>query len=676
MNPKLSKGIGFLLSAALLLAVLLPAAGGTGFAFGRNAGTPLPDGEYRTWKQKDSRWCDVVIGIDPWKDANGVRHTYETVGHAGCLITSMAILAKAHGLSLADGTPITPGTLAEALYDGGSMQYLTKGGAIKSHDGFGELIPGVSYVGRVYSPSASTIKEYLNDPDHTYFLIAGVKSGGHYVAIDYAEGKTVYICDPGFDETLLFSYSCSFMHVYEVDENMIGPSDLPLPGDVWEVVSDSALRIRTGPGLDFDVKGYYQPGALISVTDQTEADGYLWGKTVEGWTALRSLNGSDVFCVLKEERRHTVTLYANDGGDGVFLSFEKTEGASASLPADIPEREGYRFLGWAADPDAISAEYAAGGTLSDDGVTDLYAVWMSLDGIFGFGVDVSSHQKEIDWETAAASGVSFAIIRAGTSKGEDDYFQQNYENAKAAGVLVGSYFYSYAVTEAELREDLEKFAELLSGKEWDYPVYLDLESSAQKALGQDVLTGFASLAVSYLDEKGYYAGVYSSESWFRSLIRTEDVGGIDRVWMAKWMESRTLTQNLSGSCALYQYSDQGYIDGIPKRVDLDVSYRDFHSLIRSLGKNGFSADPEPPPVTIPSSVQLKTLNGTDYYVGGRSGETVSEWLDALDLPGASLFEKDGTEANPNGLYRTGLELRLDGSRVGVTVLWGDMNGDG
>ncbi|MBP5231315.1 MAG: hypothetical protein ILO68_06250, partial [Clostridia bacterium] len=60
----------------------------------------------------------------------------------------------------------------------------------------------------------------------------------------------------------------------------------------------------------------------------------------------------------------------------------------------------------------------------------------------------------------------------------------------------------------------------------------------------------------------------------------------------------------------------------------------------------------------------------------RSGETVSEWLDALDLPGASLFEEDGTEANPEDRYRTGLELRLDGSRIGVTVLWGDMNGDG
>lgn len=670
--------LSVLVPVLILHAMLLPFSGLTAAAYGHEANAPLPAGEYKNWKQQDPRWSEIVIGVDPWRDSDGVRHTYETVGHAGCLITSMAILARGHGLLLNGESLITPGTLAEALYDNGSETYLKSGGACRYQTAFEALIPGVSYLETIYSPSAKDIASYLNNTDHTYLLIAGVNSGAHYVAIDYVDenGKRVYVCDPGRDNDLLFYYSASFMFVFTVEESKISIPDPPFEGTRWTVVTETVLRIRSGPGLSFGIVGSYRPGTEILVSETQSADGYLWGKTAEGWAALRT-EGADpetVFCEQIEElHTHAVRLHANDGTDAV-TELTKTETIPLQLPDTGPEREGFLFLGWAVRPDAESAGYVPGDTVEKDDLTDLYAVWMNREDLFGFGVDVSSHQKEIDWETVAGTGLSFAVIRAGTSKGDDTFFEQNYTGAKAAGILTGCYFYSYALTMEELNADLDNFIRLLSGKTWDLPVYLDIESSDQKELGPDVLNGFVKAAMKKLDESGYYAGVYSSESWFNKLISADSCGGPDHVWMAKWMDSRTLSQNLSTVCGLYQYSDQGFIDGIPKRVDLDVCYRDYPALIRALGKNGFpsvSNTPDDPP-----SATVQLFEEADLIVGGFPGMRIKDWVASLPEPdGVAVFSTDGTPMAADDIIRTGLSVRI-GEDDRLMVLPGDLNGDG
>lgn len=664
------------LLAVLLLSAALLSSGMPSAAFGRSAETPLPSGVYTSWKQLDPRWCDVVIGVDPWTDSSGVRHRYETVGHAGCLISSLAILAKAYGLSLADGTGVTPGTLAEALYDNGSCTYLTEGGAFRYSHAFEALVPGLSFVSKLsFSSAAKTVAEYLNDPDHHYVIIAGVKSNRHFVAVDHvsSDGKTVYICDPGYDCTTLSSYTCSSLILFEIDGDRIRePSDTE-EGDPWKVITETKLRIRTGPGLDFSVKGNYLPGSLLSVTDTAESDGYLWGRTVDGWTALRSTDGTEIYAVRLEDSQHPVYLHENTGSGRITVLL-KAEGDPLTLPETAPVYEGLRFLGWATDPGAVSSDYALAGTLEEDGITDLYAVWMESSALFGFGVDVSSHQKEIDWKTAAESGVTFAIIRAGTSKGTDTCFERNYAGAKEAGVLVGCYFYCYAQTEKELKSDLKAFKALLDGKQWDLPVYVDIESKAQSSLGIDVLSGFVSTAMAYLDENGYYGGVYSSEEWFRTLIRPESAGGIDHIWMARWTESGTLSQNVSGMCSLYQYSDQGHIDGIPARVDLDVLYKDFTEEIRNSGKNGFPKPEDPGPEPDPPAGEI--VQEENYFIGGHPGMTVDEWISCFPASSdIALVGEDGEPLPGDALLKTGLTVRY-GDTEGLTVLPGDLNGDG
>lgn len=102
-----------------------------------------------------------------------------------------------------------------------------------------------------------------------------------------------------------------------------------------------------------------------------------------------------------------------------------------------------------------------------------------------FGIDVSEHQGVIDWAAVAADGVEFAMIRCGwrgygstAGLNEDKYFRANIEGALAAGLDVGVYFFSQALTEAEAREEAAYTLELIAGYELTFPVVFDWEQVA------------------------------------------------------------------------------------------------------------------------------------------------------------------------------------------------------
>ena len=102
-----------------------------------------------------------------------------------------------------------------------------------------------------------------------------------------------------------------------------------------------------------------------------------------------------------------------------------------------------------------------------------------------FGIDVSEHQGIIDWAAVAADGVEFAMIRCGwrgygstAGLNEDKYFRANIEGALAAGLDVGVYFFSQALTEAEAREEAAYTLELIAGYDLTFPVVFDWEQVA------------------------------------------------------------------------------------------------------------------------------------------------------------------------------------------------------
>lgn len=661
-----------LLLSALLCLVAMPI---TVSAYAHSDTVPLPEGGYKSWKQFDSRWSDIVLGVDPWTDAGGVYHEYETMGHAGCLISSMAILARAYGLTLADGTALDPGTLGIAMYDGGSLKYLNEAGAAKYGTAFGELIPGVDfYQYQLPANPVSAISKLLSDTEKEYAVIIGVNGNSHYVAADYVLGGEVYICDPGSTvKKRLSDYTFTCLLIFEIDEAYVD-SGFVIPGaPVWDVVEPDGIRIRNGAGLNYDRVGVYTYGTQIEVSETAEADGYLWGKTVLGWCALRKLDLSEIYCVCETPAQYSVTYHMN-GGIGGPKPQIKVQGEPLTLASEIPVKEGYQFLGWSEDPSAVSATYVADGVYKKDAALVLHAVWMAEGTVVANGIDVSAYQGNVDWATVAASGIEFVILRAGTSGGKDEKFEENYRGAKAAGLHIGSYFFSYALTPEEMEADAALFREWLAGKEFDMPVFLDVETEEQKRLPEGELTALAVSFLSELESAGYYCGVYSSEIWYDLYLDGSQLGGREHLWVAKWTASGTPSQNMSEHFAMYQYSESGIVPGIQGTVDLNVCYVDFPSLIKESGMGGDGpAIPSSPfnPVPLPDS-GLTILE--DILFGGKADMTAAEW--------GTLFDGKVYFANANGepmtadmVVATGCTV-ICGNKHYTVALRGDVNGDG
>lgn len=114
------------------------------------------------------------------------------------------------------------------------------------------------------------------------------------------------------------------------------------------------------------------------------------------------------------------------------------------------------------------------------------------------GIDVSQHQGKIDFSAVKKSGIDFVIIRAGYgkySKQKDPYFEQNYKNAKAAGLSVGAYWYSYAASAEDAKNEAKTCLEAIKNKKFEYPIYFDLEESSQFSKGKN----FCSLSSVFPD---------------------------------------------------------------------------------------------------------------------------------------------------------------------------------
>ena len=126
------------------------------------------------------------------------------------------------------------------------------------------------------------------------------------------------------------------------------------------------------------------------------------------------------------------------------------------------------------------------------------------------GIDVSVWQGDIDFAKVKASGIGFAIIRAGYGNGNTDTrFEQNYSRAKAAGLPVGAYWYSYAKSADAARQEARKCAELLKGKQFEYPIYFDLEEQSQLSQGRDFCSSLIKAFCDELESQGFFAGFYT-----------------------------------------------------------------------------------------------------------------------------------------------------------------------
>jgi GH25 family lysozyme M1 (1,4-beta-N-acetylmuramidase) len=207
----------------------------------------------------------------------------------------------------------------------------------------------------------------------------------------------------------------------------------------------------------------------------------------------------------------------------------------------------------------------------------------------------------LDWEKIKAAGIDYAILRAGYIGVPDPVFETDYTAARAAGLELGAYFYSYADTVEEAREEAEYCLTLLAGKQFEYPIYFDIEDDRLEGLDKDTLTAICIEFISVLQENGYYSALYTNNKWLTTLLHTDQITTLFDIWYSN-PASRTEIVNEAvwdpdkhgKQMAMFQFSFTGTIDGIirddgktPTSFDLNYCYKDYPTLIKELGLNGF-----------------------------------------------------------------------------------------
>lgn len=203
-------------------------------------------------------------------------------------------------------------------------------------------------------------------------------------------------------------------------------------------------------------------------------------------------------------------------------------------------------------------------------------VLLSGDGTFG--IDVSKWNGNIDWSAVAHSGVHFAIIRAGfrgSTEGklyEDSSFKTNIKNATSNGIKVGVYFFTQAVSEVEAVEEASMVLGMINGYNVTYPIFLDVESGGAGARAENLNTAQRTAVIKAfcktIQNSGYTAGVYANKTWFTSKINTSELTAY-KIWLAQYNTTVTYT---ASRYDMWQYSENGSINGIGTKVDLDRSY--------------------------------------------------------------------------------------------------------
>lgn len=185
------------------------------------------------------------------------------------------------------------------------------------------------------------------------------------------------------------------------------------------------------------------------------------------------------------------------------------------------------------------------------------------------GLDVSKHQGNIDW-TKAAAGQEFVIIRAGYGRfasQEDPCFKKNIEGAFSAGLPVGVYWYSYAATEAEARQEAEVCLSVISPyrDKITLPVFFDQEYepsiiAATKAVRTACCVAFCKA----VEAAGYRPGMYGSLDWLQNKITLSSLPEDTVVWCARYSDNTP-----SVAHTVWQYSSTGKVSGISGNVDLN-----------------------------------------------------------------------------------------------------------
>ena len=182
-------------------------------------------------------------------------------------------------------------------------------------------------------------------------------------------------------------------------------------------------------------------------------------------------------------------------------------------------------------------------------------------------IDVSTWQGSIDFNKVKSAGYDYVIIRAGYGKEKsqkDNMFETNYKNAKSAGLKVGAYWFSYAMSPSTATAEADACLSCIKGKKFELPVYYDMEYQPAMSTSNSNYTKMAVNFCNKLKSNGFKSGVYSSASVYDYLLNRKTLknNGIS-IWNAEWYIKPSIT------CDVWQYSEKGQVNGISSSVDMN-----------------------------------------------------------------------------------------------------------
>lgn len=218
------------------------------------------------------------------------------------------------------------------------------------------------------------------------------------------------------------------------------------------------------------------------------------------------------------------------------------------------------------------------------------------------GIDVSEHQKgEIDWKKLKTSGVDYVFLRTGYRAADDgslhadETFLKNYKAARKAGLMVGAYFFSQALTPEEGKEEANFVLDIIKDVDLTMPVAIDYEIYKDGRLDKKIQAGDLYAASLYhdivlgfterLEQKGYETVVYASRDMLTNYMQADLIDDMANIWLARYDS----VANLDADYWFWQCTEEATAGGIEGNIDENFWYMEPNKVYPTRGKRGKNA---------------------------------------------------------------------------------------